>query len=81
MSMCEYCDTNESQVLKRVTVTRQRHGQWYIFEDVPALVCPHCGHRYFDAEVLEAMESRMRDMPADARAVTAYAISLSEKTA
>ncbi|NOG51238.1 MAG: YgiT-type zinc finger protein [Chloroflexi bacterium] len=52
--MCEYCDTNESQVLKRVTVTRQRHGQWYIFEDVPALVCPHCGHRYFDAEVLGA---------------------------
>jgi len=77
--LCEFCDTDQPQQRKRVTVTRQRGGQWFIFEDVPAWVCPNCGHRYFDADVLEAMENRMKATPSDARAVTAWAMSLSEK--
>lgn len=76
---CEFCDTDQAQVKKMVTVTRQRGGQWFIFEDVPAWVCPHCGHRYFDADVLETMEKRMTSTPTDARPITAWAISLSEK--
>jgi YgiT-type zinc finger domain-containing protein len=76
---CEFCATDQPQELKRVTVTRQRGGQWFIFEDVPAWVCPNCGHRYFDAAVLEDMESRMQSTPADARPVTAWAMSLSDK--
>lgn len=76
---CEFCDTDQAQVRKLVTVSRQRGRQWFIFEDVPAWVCPHCGHRYFDADVLEAMEARMKSTPADARPITAWAMSLSEK--
>jgi YgiT-type zinc finger domain-containing protein len=76
---CEFCDTAQVQVKKMVTVTRQRGGQWFIFEDVPAWVCPHCGHRYFDADVLETMEDRIKSTPPDARVVTAWAMSLSEK--
>jgi YgiT-type zinc finger domain-containing protein len=76
---CEFCDTEQAQVQKMVTVTRQRGGQWFIFENVPAWVCPNCGYRYFDADVLEAMEDRMKSTPTDARPVTAWAISLSEK--
>ena len=76
---CEFCDTDQSQEMKLVTVTRQRGGQWFIFENVPAWVCPNCGHRYFDPAVLEAMESRMKSPPRDARPITAYAMSLSEK--
>lgn len=76
---CEFCDTDQSQVKKLVTVTRQRDGQWFIFENVSASVCPHCGHRYFDADVLEAMENRMKSTPSNARPITAWAISLSEK--
>ena len=79
MYPCEFCDTDQAQVKKLVTVSRQRGGQWFIFEDVPAWVCPHCGHRYFDADVLEAMEARMQSTPADARPVTALAMSLSQK--
>lgn len=75
---CEFCDTEEAQVQKKVTVTRQRGGQWFIFENVPAWVCPNCGHRYFDADVLEAMERYMKSMPSNARPVTAWAMSLSE---
>jgi YgiT-type zinc finger domain-containing protein len=76
---CEFCDTTLPQEQKNLTVTRQRGGQWFIFEDVPAWVCPNCGHRYFDAEVLEAMEERMKAKPTDARPVTAWAMSLSKK--
>lgn len=73
---CEFCDTTQPQEHKRVTLARQRKGQWFIFEDVPAWVCPHCGHRYFAADVLAAMEDRMTTPPTDARAITAWAISL-----
>jgi YgiT-type zinc finger domain-containing protein len=74
---CEFCDTGQPQEKKLVTVTRQRQGQWYIFENVPAWVCPNCGHRYFGAEALEAMEEGMKVRPEDARQVQAWAISLS----
>jgi YgiT-type zinc finger domain-containing protein len=76
---CEFCDTKQAQVQKMVTVTRQRGGRWFIFENVPAWVYPNCGHRYFDADVLEAMGNRMKSTPTDARPVTAWAFSLSEK--
>jgi YgiT-type zinc finger domain-containing protein len=74
--LCEFCDTDQPQQKKRVTVARQRQGQWFIFEDVPAWVCPNCGHRYFDADVLEAMEERMKTTPEDARPITGWAMSL-----
>lgn len=76
---CEFCDTSESQVKKMVTVTRQRGDQWFIFEDVPAWICPNCGHRYFEADVLEIMESRMTTTPENARPITAWAISFTDK--
>lgn len=76
---CEFCDTDQPQEKKLVTVARQRGGQWFIFENVPAWVCPNCGHRYFDADVLQAMEARMKTTPTDARPITAWAISLTEK--
>lgn len=73
---CDFCDTDQPQVRRRVTVTRRRHGQVFIFENVPAWVCPHCGHRTFDADVLAAMEERMETRPDDARPVEAWAMSL-----
>jgi YgiT-type zinc finger domain-containing protein len=76
---CEFCDTDQMQEKKLITVTRQRSGQWFIFEDVPAWVCPNCGHRYFDAAIVNAMEQGMKKTPNDARPVTAWAISLAEK--
>ncbi|MBW4437695.1 MAG: type II toxin-antitoxin system MqsA family antitoxin [Pleurocapsa minor GSE-CHR-MK-17-07R] len=73
---CEFCDTDQPQQRKLVTLTRQRRGQWYIFEDVPAWVCPNCGHRYFDADTAQAMEDRMISPTVDARPVTALAMTL-----
>ncbi len=74
---CEFCDTDQEQEQKLVTVTRSRGGKWYIFVDAQAWVCPNCGHRYFDAPVVSAMETGMQSIPADARPVEAYAIRLS----
>jgi YgiT-type zinc finger domain-containing protein len=73
---CEFCDTDQEQEQKLVTVARNRGQKWYIFEDVQAWVCPNCGHRYFDAPVVSAMEAGMQSIPADARPVEAYAIRL-----
>jgi|GEM_PF-1302557 len=76
---CDFCDTDQLQEEKQVTVTRHRKGQWFIFENVPALVCPNCGHRYFSAETLMAMESRMTAKPDSARPITAWAMSLTDE--
>jgi YgiT-type zinc finger domain-containing protein len=73
---CEFCDTTLSQEKKLVTVNRQRKGKWFVFENVEASVCPNCGHRYFNADVLEAMENQMENPPADARPIEGWAISL-----
>lgn len=40
----------------RVRVYRFRHKRHVLFQRVPALVCPNCGHRYFEAQAIEAME-------------------------
>lgn len=45
-----------------VTVYRQRQGQHFIFERVPAQVCQACGHRYFSWDVVEEMD-RLMDAP------------------
>jgi len=76
---CEFCDTQLQQEPKYVTITRTRGGKWYIFEHVAARVCPNCGHRYFDADVLEMMESGMKEHPENARVVEAWAIALPDR--
>ena len=77
MGICDCCAKAEILVRRLVTVARPRGGVWYIFDQVPAWVCPNCGHRLFDAGVLDAMETRMTAPPADARPVEAWGITLS----
>jgi len=64
------------QVQKQITVSRSRDGKWYIFENVSAWVCPHCGHRYFDTDAVSEMEKRMTDNAIDARPIEGWVISL-----
>lgn len=77
---CEFCDTDVAQVAKKVTVTMQHEGRWYIFEDVHAQVCPNCGHRYFDGPMMLRLEKMMQNRPDSARPVEAWTVSLSEPT-
>ena len=55
------CHSSAGLEERHVTVYRQRSGQHFIFEHVPALVCKNCGHRYFDIDIVEAMDTRMAD--------------------
>lgn len=74
---CEYCDTDKPQEERLVTLTMSREGRWYIFENVPAQVCPNCGHRYYNGPMMLQLEKMIKARPQEARPVEAYTISLS----
>jgi YgiT-type zinc finger domain-containing protein len=56
---CEYCKAILPENGKLITVYRHRRGQHFIFERVPARVCPRCGERYFSAPAVREMDSLM----------------------
>jgi len=57
---CEYCNAPMERGEKLVTVYRHRKGRHFIFERVPARVCPRCGERYFSASVVREMDRLMQ---------------------
>ena len=54
---CECC--GEGLRVSRVRVYRYRRKRHLLFQRVPALVCPCCGHRVFEAAAVEAMEHHL----------------------
>lgn len=56
---CEYCSASLEAGERLVTVFRHRDGHHFIFERVPARVCPRCGERYFSARVVREMDRLM----------------------
>ena len=60
---CEYCDGVLDGREKLVTVYRHRGASHFIFEHVPARVCPRCGERYFSALVTREMDRLMLELP------------------
>jgi YgiT-type zinc finger domain-containing protein len=58
---CAYCESELGLEAKLVTVHRRWQGQYFIFENVPALVCRHCGNRYFEVAEVERMEAYLLD--------------------
>lgn len=73
---CEFCDTHLPQRERLVTLTMMRNGRWYIFENVPANVCPNCGHRYYDGPMMLRLEKMISEQADQARPVEAWAFSL-----
>ncbi len=57
---CEYCNAALPAGEKLVTVYRHWQGRHFIFERVPAQVCPRCGERYYAAAVVREMDRLMR---------------------
>jgi YgiT-type zinc finger domain-containing protein len=57
---CEYCDAAMLAGEKLVPVYRHRQGRHFIFERVPAQVCPCCGERYYTARVVREMDRLMQ---------------------
>jgi YgiT-type zinc finger domain-containing protein len=60
---CEHCDGFLDGHEKLVTVFRHHARSHFIFERVPAQVCPRCGERYFSARVVREMDRLMKEQP------------------
>lgn len=75
---CEYCDTELPQQQKLVRLTLPRDKKLFIFENVTAMVCPNCGHRYFDGELVRRLERMTADMPSSASPVEAWSIDVND---
>jgi YgiT-type zinc finger domain-containing protein len=73
---CEYCSAPLINGEKLVTVYRHRRGRHFIFEGVPARVCPRCGERYFSAPVVRQMDQQMKSRKSRAATVQVPIISL-----
>ena len=75
---CEFCDTDLPQEERLVTLTLRRNGKLYVFEGVPAQVCPNCGHRYYDGPMITKLEQSIRDNAlTGAQPIEAYQIQYS----
>jgi len=55
---CDFCDGTLEP--KSVTVDWRRGGRLVVIENVPALVCNHCGERYYAQAVMKQMEEIAR---------------------
>jgi len=73
---CEYCDAPLTNDERLVTVYRHRKGKHFIFEGVPARVCPRCGERYISADVADKMDRGMRARRQRANTVSVPVIAL-----
>lgn len=73
---CEYCNAALPDREKLVTVYRHRRGQHFIFERVPARVCQKCGERYFSANSVSEMQSRMQEEKQQTNLVSVPVIEL-----
>ena len=76
MDCCEHCNAPLNGTEKLVTVYRHRQAQHFIFEHVPARVCPRCGERYFAAAVVREMEKQMKQPQQSFQTVTVPIIEL-----
>lgn len=74
---CEYCNAALPAGEKLVTVYRHRQGRHFIFERVPAQVCPRCGERYYAAAVVREMDRLMQQPNPIASLVSVPVIELS----
>ena len=54
---CTYCGQSE-YIIKKVEYVYRHHGQYMVFQNVPAEVCLHCGARYYEAAVIMSIEER-----------------------
>lgn len=73
---CEYCDAALNRDERMVTVYRHRRDRHFIFQRVPARVCPRCGERYFSARVAREMDRLMKARHARAATIEVPVIAL-----
>lgn len=55
---CSFCGGQVET--DKVELVYQYRGLFYIFQNVPAGVCPQCGEKYLTAKVAKEIEKRIR---------------------
>ena len=60
---CEFCDTDKPLETRLVTLILSRKGHSHTFENIPALVCPICAHRYYDGPMILELERMIDEKP------------------
>ncbi|MDY6991438.1 MAG: type II toxin-antitoxin system MqsA family antitoxin [Pseudomonadota bacterium] len=55
--VCHFCGSRQL-IAKTVQYTYKRDGKILIVNQVPCQQCEYCGKRFFDAEVLKAIEAQ-----------------------
>ena len=73
---CEYCNAALPAGEKLAPFYRHRQGRRFIFERVPAQVCPRCGERYYAAAVVREMDRLMQQPNPTASLVSVPVIEL-----
>ena len=53
--ICEICGKNGAQI-KYITRSYGKGAKLLVIENVPVVVCPHCGESYLTAETLHEIE-------------------------
>ena len=57
----EFCKHCEHKLVERqVTLHRKVKGKRVLIENVPAGICPHCGARFFAANLLKTIQESLR---------------------
>lgn len=76
LNTCSFCGGD----LKDELVQHEYHweGQLFVFEEVPAQVCQQCGEKYFDLNVVEAMEKAVQRKARPTRMLTVPLFSFGE---
>ena len=53
--VCEICGRSGAQI-RRITRSYGKGANLLVIENVPVVVCPHCGESYLTAETLHEIE-------------------------
>ncbi|MCY7377242.1 MAG: YgiT-type zinc finger protein [Pyrinomonadaceae bacterium] len=59
MNKCEICDGKTED--KLVSVTFERYGQKFVYQNIKARVCRNCGEEFLDGPTVTDIEREIRE--------------------
>lgn len=72
---CEYC--GEKQFVEKTVEKMHRHkGHYYLFRNVPVVVCCSCGERYWPGPVLRQITRQIQESHAAQENLTVPVLQL-----
>lgn len=66
---CNFCGKEEFKYVSTQYIY-QRNGSLMVVEDVPTLICSHCGEKYYDVSTLKQIENRFEAIYRDGKPPT-----------